>query len=108
MKANLEFEAQVQLLQDWLNGKEKSLQMRDMKAPVYALLWAWREVRERNEILTKVLVEAAARAVDLRPIATASEPTKQTPASVLAPIPANPQPIEQVPHPHSRGAEETP
>lgn len=74
MKTTLEVNSDINQIEDWINDKVKGWTIRDARGPVINLLWAYREALEQNKILTKVLIEAAARGIELR-----DPPVAQTP-----------------------------
>jgi len=71
MRMTLEIESDIALIGEWLRGNHKHLSAPQLRKPVDSLYWMLKEIKERNEVLTSVLVEAAARGIELRAIADA-------------------------------------
>ena len=74
MKTTLEVNADIKQIEDWIDGKAKGWTLREARGPVTNLLWAYKEALEQNKILTKVLIEAAARGIELRDPQAAQAP----------------------------------
>ena len=66
MKTTLEVQRHIAEIERWLDRELKGWTINDARPPVSSLLWAYREAMEQNRILSRVLIEAAARGIELR------------------------------------------
>jgi hypothetical protein len=71
MKMTMEVESDIAHIGEWLRGSHKHLSAPQLRKGVDSLYWMFKELKEQNEVLTRVLVEAAARGIELRAIADA-------------------------------------
>ncbi len=82
MKTTFNQENDIQTVRDWTD-KETNIgyTLKDLKNPVRTLYWAYKECEEQNRILTKIIVEALTRGIDLKTIETIkSTPPHQPPS----------------------------
>jgi hypothetical protein len=70
MKQAMDMEDDIKTVMEWLSSNSHSANG-GTKNAIRSLWWAYKEVKERNEILNKVLIEAAARGMELRAVADA-------------------------------------
>ena len=73
MKTTLAVQQHINDIERWLARDLKGWTINDARTPVNELLWAYKEAMEQNRILSRVLIEAAARGIELRdpPMASA-------------------------------------